>query len=80
MTRKEFVLKMPDVLYHKTWGYAELEFMKFDPNENKVGVFYRHLNKASSYGTIKSNWQELYDDLAPYLEKEGHMKQFKSRS
>lgn len=77
MTKHEFILKMPDILTHKTWGYAELEFMKFEPNENKVGVFYRHKDKRSSYGTIKSNWQDLYDDLAPALEKDGHMERFK---
>jgi hypothetical protein len=72
MTKQEFILKMPDILYHKTWGYAELEFMKFDPKENKVGVFYRHRDKRSSYATIKSSWQELYNDLAPHLHKDGH--------
>jgi hypothetical protein len=77
MTKNEFTSKMPDILYHKTWGYAELEFMKFDIKEIKVGVFYRHEDKRSSYATIKGSWQDLYNDLAPYLEKEGHMEQFK---
>lgn len=47
--------------------------MKLDPKENKVGVFYKHRQGGSSYATIKSNWQELYDDLAPFLKQEGHL-------
>jgi hypothetical protein len=74
MTKAEFLRRVPYKITHRTWGYAYLEFIPISPDENRVGIRYRHSGKACCYATIKYSWQELYDDLIPYLEKEGHMK------
>lgn len=71
MTKSEFLRSVPDIIDHKTWGYAELEIVA-DSKENK-GVCYRHRDNTASGGTYGANWFEVYQKLTDYLKKEGYM-------
>ncbi|WP_428330274.1 hypothetical protein [Mucilaginibacter sp.] len=53
MTKLDLIYKIPDIIHHKTWGDAELEFINFSKEINRVGLQYRHKDKRVSYGTIK---------------------------
>ena len=67
-------MSLPDIIDHKTWGYAELEILA-DTLGNK-GVCYRHKDHSASGGTYGSTWLEVYQKLKSYLEKEGYMDNF----
>ena len=71
MTKSEFLRKIPDIIEHKTWGYAELEILVDRTNEK--GVCYRHRNKLASFGTYGTTWFEVYEELSEYLISEGYM-------
>lgn len=73
MTKSEFIRSVPDIIDHKTWGYAELEIVA-DTKDNK-GVCYRHKDKTASGGTYGTTWLEVYKKLTSYLEKEGYIRQ-----
>ncbi len=72
MNREDFLSKVPNGIQHPSWGYGELEVL-VDRKDLK-GVCYRHHDNTASYGTYKTTWKELYDDLGPFLVEQGHMK------
>ena len=72
MTKSEFLRNVPDIIEHKTWGYAELEIVA--DTEQSKGVCYRHKDNISSGGTWGSNWLEVYRKLTNYLKSEGYIK------
>ena len=71
MTKSDFLERIPDIINHKTRGYAELEIF-IDKNGEK-GVCYRDTNKRSSCGTHGSTWFEVFEDLSKYLISQGYM-------
>lgn len=73
MTKSEFIRSVPDIIDHKTWGYAELEIVS-DSKDNK-GVCYRHKDNTVSGGTYGTTWLEVYQKLTSYLEDEGYIRQ-----
>ena len=66
MTKSEFIRSVPDIIEHKTWGYAELEFL-IDTKNNK-GICYRHKNNISSGATYGISWLEVYQKLKTFLD------------
>lgn len=64
MTKQEFLLKVPDILNHRSHGYAELEIVCFKKNEK--GVCYRHKNNLASGGNFAPTWEELYGKIMKY--------------
>lgn len=71
MTKREFLGTVPHIIEHETSGYGEIEIVV--NRKELVGVCYRHRDKTASYGTYKRTWQELHDDLVPFLREHGHM-------
>jgi hypothetical protein len=71
MEKREFLLKVPDIIEHSTRGYGELEVVV--DNVNLKCVCYRHRDKTASCGTYAPSWKELYNKLSGYLIKEGYM-------
>lgn len=74
MTKFEFLLKVPDIIEHRTLGFAELEVVS--EGEKSKKVCYRHKNKKASYLTSGSTWVDIYDKLSGSLIKEGYMKNY----
>jgi len=72
MTKTEFLYQIPDIIDHKTWGYAELEIVV--DNEEQKGICYRHRDKTASFGTYGSSWIEVYEKLNKLLITEGYKK------
>lgn len=72
MTKKEFLSKVPDIIDHKVWGYAELEIV-VDSKEQK-GVCYRLKDKTASCGTYGSTWNDVFESLNEHLIQEGYVK------
>lgn len=65
MKLHDFLSQVPDIINHETAGYGELEIVA--NSKNKKGVCYRHKNNSSSYGTYGKSWEEIYNDLMPFL-------------
>lgn len=74
MTKFEFLLKVPDIIEHKTLGFAELEIIS--DVEEKKEVCYRHKDKKASHRTYGSTWSDVYTKLSSDLIKEGYMKNY----
>jgi hypothetical protein len=70
MTKRDFTAKVPDIIHHKTWGYAELEIIV--DKEGQKGVCYRHKDKTTSCGTYGITWKEVYTKLNKHLISEGY--------
>lgn len=71
MTKSEFIESVPDIIDHKTEGYSKLEIIANSATHK--GICYRHKDNTSSGGTHGKNWFEVYQKLADYLKKEGHI-------
>lgn len=71
MTKREFLIAVPGMITHKTWGEGEIEIVA-DTNDKK-GVCYRHHNNTASFGTYGSNWFELYGKFVDRLIDQGYM-------
>jgi hypothetical protein len=69
MTKMEFILSVPDIIEHKSWGYGELEFITDDVHEK--GVCYRHRDNTASFGTYGKDWAEVYTALTQTLKQAG---------
>lgn len=72
MTRNELLLSLPDIILHKSYGYAELEIIT--DKRDKKGICYRHKNKTASFGTYGLTWLEVHNKVYPLLVKEGYLK------
>ena len=72
MTKSEFLRSVPDIIDHKTWGYAELEVVA-DSRDTK-GVCYRHKDNTASFVTYGATWIEVYQSLTDFLKKEGYIR------
>jgi len=70
MTKYEFITSLPYFIEHPAHGEGELE--AYATEDGQFVAQYRHPSKATSYGTIKGSWQELYNDLRPFLKGNGH--------
>ena len=69
MTKTDFILSVPNIIEHKSWGYGELEFITDKKNEK--GVCYRHRDKTASFGTYGKDWTEVYSALIKTLKEAG---------
>jgi len=70
MNRKEIWSRLPDIIDHPSHGYGELEIVV--DNENDKGLCYRHENGTASFGTYKTSWQKIFDDLGPWMQEKGY--------
>jgi hypothetical protein len=71
MNVEDFKSKIPYIIEHPSHGTGEREIICNEPNEK--GVCYRHRDKTSSFGTYGKSWQEVYNSLYPFLQKEGYI-------
>ncbi len=70
MTKREFLLGIPEIIEHPASGYGELEITVDKPD--KKGVCYRHRDNTASYGTYGKSWLEVYERLNSFLIVKGH--------
>lgn len=73
MTKSEFLTSLPDIIYHNTWGYSELN--TFADSYEKKGANYRTKDKTCSYGTFGKSWLEVSELLKNKLIKDGYIKE-----
>lgn len=69
MNQAEFESLTPYIIEHETWGIGTREIRK---NKKEIGVCYRHENGGSSLGTHGYSFQEIYNELLPYLIEGGY--------
>jgi hypothetical protein len=72
MNIDDFKSKTPYLIEHPNHGIGEREIIINKPNEK--GVCYRYKNNSASFGTYGKTWQDVFDSLFPFLEKEGFIK------
>lgn len=71
MTKSEFLLSVPDIIHHKSWGYAELQIVA-DKKDLK-GACYRDKENGSSGANFGKTWLEVCQKLTIYLENDGYI-------
>lgn len=73
MTQEEFESKIPALIIHPSHGelYRRIQH---DKKDKEILFSYRNDQKHNTYGTVAKTFQELFDDLYPFLVKEGHIK------
>ena len=67
MSKNEFLDKLRSIIVHNSWGYGELEIIIDE--DNRKGIYYRHKDKTSSFGTYASSWEELAEKSINKLSK-----------
>ena len=71
MTKADFLVSVPDIIEHKTWGYGELEICA--DSKNNKGAGYRHKDNTSSCSTFGTTWLEVSEKLRNHLRSEGYI-------
>ena len=69
MTKDEFLFLTPSNIYHKMFGYGELELAT--NTLNVKSVCYRHIDQTIYCEFSAKTWAFVYQKLMKYLRREG---------
>ena len=72
MTKEEFILKLPAIITHHSYGKSHLKLL--ENNKYRKTACYINYERYTSGFRQAVTWDDLFEELDTYLKEEGHIK------